>query len=176
MTGEVWPETTGKALDLTYLPDARVITLVQQEETSGRARLELVTSFDSESNQWKFDLRPPTSMPPGHRGLASQPPPKVPTAAQADSYRGQTFSNPLLSGQGMRNGAPERVYNDRQRDAGIWQPSRGGDGFLTTKTQPSLYYREADKLAVERRTRELERDRRAPPPRAGFNTYRPNYR
>lgn len=90
LEGDIWPEAVGKPLSVTYLPSEKIASLVEKEQAAGRTRLELVTSFDSESNEWQYDVVAPIAAakslgqaPPVPRGLASSLPFQARVAAPA---------------------------------------------------------------------------------------------
>lgn len=80
----VWPEASGKALSVTFLPDTRIPALVVQEEEAKKARTERLELFVRYEGEWFYGLRPLRLATSGAggvgKGLSNSRLDKVPSA------------------------------------------------------------------------------------------------
>jgi hypothetical protein len=177
-----------------YIPTEKIASLVEKETAAGRARYELVVTFDQDSNEWQYDVKPFTTTskalgqaPPVPRGLASSvpfqtrvgpgrlDPRNTVTATTASGTAIQLPSNSAFAQrrQPLGRDPPHPTTATTSTHDRPWTPKPGAeDLYHKTRAAPQLYYRPVDKVAAGRKLRELERG----PYRPSQPSYRDNFR
>ena len=118
--GDVWPEVTGAALHVEFIPEEEVTRLVEKEEEAwlnGRRNMDL--EVRKEGDNWAFELVPTGGASRGAN--APPPPPPVPRGARPDAgYAGRNGAGrPMLSGANAIGRAPANAdLGPRSRNGG----------------------------------------------------------
>lgn len=143
-----WPEDTGSALHVEFIPDERVLDLVQKEEiawANGRQKLSLrIEKLDG--GEWDYRLEGASSVTTanGRRGPIAQPlGARIPSgpAGFNDRSRGPALSGANAIGGRPPSNAPSGPAGLRSRPGGFESdrlPVRNGDMGRFGRDQPPL--------------------------------------